>query len=92
MDFIFDSCVHWAHKNLPRRLERLVWIQPHFRDMYFMMDNIYMFWPSLENDILLCYLHDSIILHVVIAILHNSFHDGGFYMMLMVLRRMHARL
>ena len=47
IDLIFDSSVHWEHKNLPRRLETLVWIWPHLGDMYFMMDNLSMFWPRL---------------------------------------------
>ena len=89
MDFIFDSCVHWAHKNLPRRLEGLVWIHPHFGDIYFMMDKLYMFCPSSESGILLCNLHDSVIHYGVIAILHSTFHDGDLCMMLMMLRRMH---
>ena len=55
-----------------------------------MMDNLFMFWPSLESDILLCDLHDSLILHGVISILHSTFHDGGLCMMLMMLTRMHT--
>ena len=57
-----------------------------------MMDNLSMFWPSLESDILLCHLHDSVILHGVISILHTTFHDGGFCMMLIMLRRMYTRI
>ena len=90
-DFILDSCVHWAHENFPSKLERLVWIRPHLRDMYFMMENLSMFHPSLEGDILLCHLHDIVILHDVIAILHNTFHGDGFFMVLMMLRRINTR-
>ena len=50
IDFIFDSWKHWAQKNLPRRLERVVWIWPHLGDMYFMMENLSMFRPSLEGE------------------------------------------
>ena len=31
--FIFTSYVHWEHKNLPRILQRLVWIWNHLGDM-----------------------------------------------------------
>ena len=70
IDFIFDSCVHWVHKKLPRRLERLVWIWPHLWDMYFIMENLSMIKPILEGDILLCHLHDLVIIHNVIDIVH----------------------
>ena len=39
-----------------------------------MMKNLSMFWPSLEGDIFLCHLHDSVILHDVISILNSTFH------------------
>ena len=54
-----------------------------------MMDNLSMFWPRLEGEILQCDLYDPFSIHDVIVILHNTFHDDGFYMMLMMLRRMH---
>ena len=91
IDLIFDSCVHWVHKNLPRRLERLVWIRSHLGEIYFTMGNLSVFQPNLEGDILICHLHDPFILHDVIIILHSTFHGDGFFMMLMILRKMHIR-
>ena len=67
IDFIFYSYVHWEHENLHGILERLVWIQPHLGDMYFMMENLSMFRASLEGDTLLCHLHDPVIIHNVIS-------------------------
>ena len=60
-------------------------------DMYFMMENLSMFWPILEGEILLCHLHDLVILHDVISIINSTFHGDGFFMMLNMLRRMRSR-
>ena len=58
--------------------------------MYFMMESLSMFWPNLEDDILLCHLHDPVILHDAIVILHSTFRGDDLFMLLMILRRMHT--
>ena len=49
IDFIFDYCVHWEHKNLPMSLERLDEVQTHPLEMYFMMDGLFLLWPLFEE-------------------------------------------
>ena len=53
-----------------------------------LLDDAYLYWRCTW-DFHPCHLHDSNILHDAIVILHKTFHDGGFCMMLNILRRMH---